>query len=770
MQKKKKRNRKTLIISLAAILAAILTTVATIIYRYRDEHKVVVIFSYDQHHYGYPAFIEELENTFSSNGQHVNIDYYYLDALANDYQAELDVATAILDEASKKGVPDVILTIGDEVTYSTLHSYHPMTKEVPMVFGSVFHPNWGMLEKYPNITGLQDSTDVVKNLYIMPQLCGTHAAYTMLSNRALDRIVKKKIQHQLEGHEDIIDNTEWTHPLARVLQPINEGPYSITPFSLRNIASNTAQHEKQDSLGDNNMMFAMNAQSKLTYLQMKYDEESMNMVSVASNKPMITALWYGFGAPNSKFIGGYFASGETIAREVAEYATLILKGVPPHDIPYGIHKQDYYIDWDIAKTYGFAIDHLPEGFNVVNLTWSEKHPTLYITVIVASIVIFTGIFFTLIIIIFHERRKKKAAMRAHERSIQLYQMATSDSLAFAWERKGREFRFSDQFWQHYKQAPHPITINEMKSMLHPNSHKVFENGLSMSSNGISFTEELQADFYGQNEYHWYQIRSKAILDEDGELIQSYGIIIKIDEFKAREQELIEARKMAEDANMKEAFIANMTHEIRTPLNAIVGFASLLTSPDMEFSPEEKAEFMDAISTNNDLLLTLVNNILDLTSIESGQMEFHIEQHSVSDILEKVYKEKAQLIPKHLEFIYEKPKYDITINVDLNRIVQILSNFISNAGKFTKEGKVTLGWQYLQSSNKVEMYVEDTGIGLTDEDIEKIFTRFYKKDEFIQGTGLGLPICQVIANRLGCTIKVKSEIGKGSRFSVFFQTV
>ena len=112
----------------------------------------------------------------------------------------------------------------------------------------------------------------------------------------------------------------------------------------------------------------------------------------------------------------------------------------------------------------------------------------------------------------------------------------------------------------------------------------------------------------------------------------------------------------------------------------------------------------------------------------------------------------------------------TEGVDLNRIVQILSNFISNAGKFTKEGKVTLGWQYLQSSNKVEMYVEDTGIGLTDEDIEKIFTRFYKKDEFIQGTGLGLPICQVIANRLGCTIKVKSEIGKGSRFSVFFQTV
>lgn len=228
--------------------------------------------------------------------------------------------------------------------------------------------------------------------------------------------------------------------------------------------------------------------------------------------------------------------------------------------------------------------------------------------------------------------------------------------------------------------------------------------------------------------------------------------------------------MAEDANMKEAFIANMTHEIRTPLNAIVGFASLLTTPDMEFSAEEKAEFMDAISTNNDLLLKLVNDILDLTSIESGQMEFHIEQHSVSDILEKVYKEKAQLIPNRLEFVYEKPKYDITINVDLNRIVQVLANFLSNAGKFTQEGKVTLGWQYLQSSHKVEIYVEDTGVGLTDEDIDKIFTRFYKKDEFIQGTGLGLSICQVIANRLGCTIKVKSELGKGSRFSVFFQTV
>ena len=194
----------------------------------------------------------------------------------------------------------------------------------------------------------------------------------------------------------------------------------------------------------------------------------------------------------------------------------------------------------------------------------------------------------------------------------------------------------------------------------------------------------------------------------------------------------------------------------------------LLMPGEEYSAEEKAMFIDAIMTNNDLLLKLVNDIVDLSCVESGEMKFVIKTHSASAIVTNAYKKYKATVPDTIDFRLAIPDDggDESVDVDENRLDIIFNNLLTNAVKYTKEGSITIGWQRATGRYDVEIYVEDTGCGLADDDAKMVFNRFYKKDKFQQGTGLGLSICKAVAIRLDGDITVKSKIGEGTRFSVF----
>lgn len=235
----------------------------------------------------------------------------------------------------------------------------------------------------------------------------------------------------------------------------------------------------------------------------------------------------------------------------------------------------------------------------------------------------------------------------------------------------------------------------------------------------------------------------------------------ITDLKIMERNLRLAKEAAEESNrIKSAFLANMSHEIRTPLNAIVGFSSILAT---DVSEEEKVEYLNIIEQNNDLLLRLINDILDLSKIEAGTLEYVLGNIDINKMLTEIGKAaEIRLTDKEVALNIVMPLPELFLYTDERRITQVISNFINNAIKFTSVGSITVGYE-LPKDGYVRFYVTDTGAGIPPENLNSVFNRFVKLDSFKQGTGLGLAISQSIIKELKGDIGVESQLGKGSTF-------
>ena len=252
------------------------------------------------------------------------------------------------------------------------------------------------------------------------------------------------------------------------------------------------------------------------------------------------------------------------------------------------------------------------------------------------------------------------------------------------------------------------------------------------------------------------VRKYAPQDKVIELI---SINYDITDLKQIEEMLVNERDRAEASDrLKSAFLANMSHEIRTPLNAIVGFSSLLASAE---NVVEKELYNSLISHNNELLLNLINDIIDLSKIEAGYLELHQNWFNLTELLDKCVAEYARLLPSGVELLTSYPEHDALVELDKLRIKQILNNFLSNALKNTTRGHVEVFYEI--DKHCVRIGVKDTGRGIPQNMLEKIFERFEKVDSFAQGVGLGLSICKSIVDKMNGRIQVYSQLGLGTTF-------
>lgn len=266
----------------------------------------------------------------------------------------------------------------------------------------------------------------------------------------------------------------------------------------------------------------------------------------------------------------------------------------------------------------------------------------------------------------------------------------------------------------------------------------------------------------QNE--WVEVR--AAVDErdaNGKPLSLIGTSMTVTQRKEMEEALVQAKVKAEEANtLKSSFLANISHEIRTPLNAIVGFSSLLVSAGRGIS-EEKQEYINIIENNNTLLLQLISDVLDLSKIEAGTMEFDyapVDVHGLFIELEDTFRLRNK--KSGICICYHRRTTECVVKADRNRLVQVMMNLMNNAVKFTGEGSIEFGFD-VREDGFLHFYVTDTGCGIPEERLEEIFGNFVKLNSFVQGTGLGLTICRAIVERMGGKIGAVSRLGQGSTF-------
>ena len=301
--------------------------------------------------------------------------------------------------------------------------------------------------------------------------------------------------------------------------------------------------------------------------------------------------------------------------------------------------------------------------------------------------------------------------------------------------------------------------------IYPDDRGIFEaiyNRL-LAGESCKIDLELRLDLLNTGEYKWVDLKGVAQeFDERGKVTKVLGFIADIQKRRDDEQALIEAKQRAEESDrLKSAFLANVSHEIRTPLNAIVGFSEVIAHTESEC---EREEYLDIVKANSNLLLHLINDILDLSRIESGKSEMHFQQVEIAGLVDEVEKVHQLKMKLNVDLKVVRPQGEFWTSTDRNRVMQVLFNFLSNAIKNTETGSITLGLK--QEGDWLKLFVSDTGCGIPEEKLPQIFTRFEKLNDFVQGTGLGLSICKSIVERLGGRIEVSSELGQGSTFALY----
>lgn len=267
----------------------------------------------------------------------------------------------------------------------------------------------------------------------------------------------------------------------------------------------------------------------------------------------------------------------------------------------------------------------------------------------------------------------------------------------------------------------------------------------------------------QGNYYVYML-ANPVFDDANKLL---GVVMRMEDMTKQKQvelELREAKEKAEESDrLKSAFLANMSHEIRTPLNAIVGFSGVLTSDDCD--AESRQEYVSIIQKNSDLLLRLINDILDISRLETGRLKLSYEEVELVSLGQSILATTSYGKRDSVEYVYKAPCNEFLLVTDIQRLQQILINLLSNANKFTEQGSITLGFEINEAEDCVYFSVTDTGRGIPEDKQKKVFERFEKLDEYVQGTGLGLAICKLTITMMGGDIWVDGDYKEGARFVV-----
>ena len=487
------------------------------------------------------------------------------------------------------------------------------------------------------------------------------------------------------------------------------------------------------------------------------DERMHSYISGIVKKPVFS-LSDQFTRVHALFAGGhYIGSSDVESTVIGEIRSALKKDGTYEAKTVVAGTPNTYLNYQTLLDKGVPLDNFPK-----NAVYCDVPPS-FIQKNIIYVVIVLGTAIVLLLFYFMHKRIKKVRETEWQEHLHLLENIL-DNLPIAAKVKDVDndmrYTFINKKAEELFEYPAKEAIGrtdfdimpEAATMIRKEDEELVRTGIAQSGTRRFFTNKNEERFTFQN--------NNIVSFSDGRKWILYTAWDITDQ-KILERKLRLAKEEAEESNrIKSAFLANMSHEIRTPLNAIVGFSSILAE---DVSEEERIEYLSIIGKNNDILLQLINDILDLSKIEAGTLEYVYANIDVNKMLSEIEQAARMRQPNaNVAICAVMPMPDLLLYTDQRRITQVLNNFISNAMKFTNTGSITFGYEE-PKDGYIRFFVTDTGTGIPPEKVADIFNRFVKLDSFKQGTGLGLAISQNIVKELKGEIGVLSELGKGSTF-------
>ena len=595
-----------------------------------------------------------------------------------------------------------------------------------------------MLERY-NVTAINIPVCIKETIELMKEITPEMKKVVLLSDdRFICSLIRKKAEDIHQQYFSDLDMEFITYPQTNtetMLRIISEcgKETGIIYCSWVNVASQN--------------------------LSEKYypDERMHSYISGIVKKPVFS-LSDQFTRVHALLAGGhYIGSSDVESTVIGEIRSALKKDGTYEAKTVVAGTPNTYLNYQTLLDKGVPLDNFPK-----NAVYCDVPPS-FIQKNIIYVVIVLGTAIVLLLFYFMHKRIKKVRETEWQEHLHLLENIL-DNLPIAAKVKDVDndmrYTFINKKAEELFEYPAKEAIGrtdfdimpEAATMIRKEDEELVRTGIAQFGTRRFFTNKNEERFTFQN--------NNIVSFSDGRKWILYTAWDITDQ-KILERKLRLAKEEAEESNrIKSAFLANMSHEIRTPLNAIVGFSSILAE---DVSEEERIEYLSIISKNNDILLQLINDILDLSKIEAGTLEYVYANIDVNKMLSEIEQAARMRQPNaNVAICAVIPMPDLLLYTDQRRITQVLNNFISNAMKFTNTGSITFGYEE-PKDGYIRFFVTDTGTGIPPEKVADIFNRFVKLDSFKQGTGLGLAISQNIVKELKGEIGVLSELGKGSTF-------
>lgn len=724
----------------------------------------------------YGNFEELLRQEFRKQGIEPVFDKFYLDFNTVAPEEGIKNMEAYLEIIKDKPVA-LILTVGDQAASALFTTRHRLLSSVPVVACNVHFPDEKLIKEYERrkVYVLRDAPDFQRNIDFIKSLrpqVGIDVIYnidlTPLGCKSFDlltRFADRKEMRLLGCGSAFSAEPEYKELQEMVehynLMPARAGSHvgkdeitiSLCPFRYTKGTSLLVDMEKSKS-----------GQEKEVFLLDKFDQMSLP-ITKALNIPSFSCIRQGFGE-DAKIVGGYMATDEISARTAADFSVRLMNkekiGMPKiRDM-----EKEYVLDWTYFSAYAdFDVKNVPEDVRIINYSFYDRYRN--------ELYFLTGLFILAFILVLVSWLRIRRRSREERKNLEMLEeihkrltLSMDGGRVALWDIQGENIEFDENYTRLVGMEQRTFVRTDFLKYAYPDDVSLLNSLYETLHQSTDMHVRRVRFSFSEENYRWYELRCRSLKDAKGRIMLA-GVMQDIQLQVEREEQLIQAKQMAENAELKQSFLNNMSHEIRTPLNAIVGFTNLLVGEGGdEIEPEEKKAMLEIINRNNELLLKLVNDVVEISRLDSGNLDLEIREWNMTTVVKEIYMAYQALIKPSLQFhLVLDESLSLPVSIDRMRFIQVISNFLNNADKFTRGGSVTLGCSVDKERRKVSVYVQDTGKGIDEKELMMIFDRFYKTDEFEQGSGLGLSICKVIIERLCGHIEVQSEVGKGSSFTV-----